>query len=143
VAVRETGKERCVADVLVVEDDAQVRDILTTVLRDEGHRVLVAKDGLEAVDALLIASRPLVVLLDLMMPLLGGDAILHMLAEGDSPLTRHRYVLVTARALMLPPELPPLLKRLEIPVVAKPFDITTILTAVERATERLFAGVRR
>ena len=130
------------ADVLVVEDDTQVRDILTTVLRDEGHKVLVAKDGLEAVDALLIASRPLVVLLDLMMPLLGGDAIIHMLEEGDSPLTRHRYVLVTARALMLPTDLPPLLRRFEISVIAKPFDITTILEAVERASAQLFAGVR-
>jgi CheY-like chemotaxis protein len=131
-----------VADVLVVEDDAQVRDILTTVLRDEGHDVAVAKDGLEAVDALLIADHPQVVLLDLMMPCMGGDAIIRMVEEGHRQLTRHQYVLVTARALMLPSAFSYQLKRLEIPVVAKPFDITTILEAVERATSRLFASAR-
>lgn len=58
--------------VLVVEDDDALRDLLSMVVRDElGARVLAARNGQEAL-ALLRDERPVLVVLDLMMPIVDG-----------------------------------------------------------------------
>jgi len=59
--------------VLVVDDDRDIRDVLTDALEAEGYRVVTAADGQEALDWLRKgAARPCVILLDLMMPRLDG-----------------------------------------------------------------------
>jgi DNA-binding NtrC family response regulator len=60
-----------VADLLVVDDDADVAEQLADVLRDEGHVVRIARDGLHGL-ALLAERLPEAVLLDVEMPLLTG-----------------------------------------------------------------------
>ncbi|HEX6817859.1 MAG TPA: response regulator, partial [Ktedonobacterales bacterium] len=57
--------------ILVVEDDATLRETLVYNLRAEGYTVLTASDGVQAID---IARRqPLaLVLLDLMLPRMDG-----------------------------------------------------------------------
>ncbi|APZ92371.1 response regulator [Fuerstiella marisgermanici] len=57
-----------VTRVLVVEDDAMQRVSLATALRAEGCFVATAADGNEAIDYLLQAMSPDVILLDLVMP---------------------------------------------------------------------------
>jgi two-component system alkaline phosphatase synthesis response regulator PhoP len=56
--------------VLVVDDEKDIVDLLTYNLRKEGYDVLSAYDGLEAISK--AASRPDLIILDLMMPLLDG-----------------------------------------------------------------------
>ena len=58
--------------VLVVEDHADLRDMLTVLLESEGFSVETAKNGAEALKRL-EAGRPSVILLDLMMPVMSGD----------------------------------------------------------------------
>ena len=59
--------------MLVVDDDRDIRDVLTDALEAEGYRVVTAADGQEALDWLRKGiARPCVVLLDLMMPRLDG-----------------------------------------------------------------------
>jgi DNA-binding NtrC family response regulator len=60
-----------VADLLVVDDDADVGDMLADVLRDAGHTVRVARDGSEGLQ-LLEEHLPDAVLLDVEMPMLTG-----------------------------------------------------------------------
>lgn len=57
--------------MLVVDDDAGVRDALGELLALSGHDVRVAGDGLEAVETAL-AARPEVVVLDLGIPGIDG-----------------------------------------------------------------------
>jgi CheY-like chemotaxis protein len=59
--------------LLVVDDDADLREALEEVLRDAGFTVLGAGNGREALDVL-ARTRPLpgLVLLDMMMPVLDG-----------------------------------------------------------------------
>lgn len=59
--------------VLVVDDDRDIRDVLTDALEAEGYRVITASDGQEALDWLRASTvRPCVILLDLMMPRMDG-----------------------------------------------------------------------
>ncbi|HEX2766486.1 MAG TPA: response regulator [Candidatus Limnocylindria bacterium] len=59
--------------VLVVEDDAVLRETLEEVLRDEGHEVRTAAHGQEALD-LMDEWHPELIILDLMMPVMDGFA---------------------------------------------------------------------
>ncbi|MCM1174431.1 MAG: response regulator transcription factor [Blautia sp.] len=61
--------------ILVVDDDVFIGDMLEEVLRKEGYGVLRAYSGSEAV-LLLSSRRPDLVLLDLMLPGLNGEAVL-------------------------------------------------------------------
>jgi CheY-like chemotaxis protein len=59
--------------VLVVEDDADIRETTVEALADHGYDVLSAGNGREALDTLRGASHlPCVILLDLMMPVMNG-----------------------------------------------------------------------
>jgi DNA-binding response OmpR family regulator len=69
--------------VLVVEDDASVRMTLSFVLEDEGFAVLEAEDGEEAL-RLATSERPNVILLDSVMPKLGGPQVLAALKENEA-----------------------------------------------------------
>jgi two-component system response regulator MprA len=69
-----TGEgRRAPVQILVVDDEAAVRDALSRTLRFEGYQVAVANDGLAALE-LLRSLDPDLVLLDVMMPRLDGLA---------------------------------------------------------------------
>ena len=59
-------------EVLVVEDDTDLRESLSQALRDHGFTVTPASNGKQALDLLRAGTRPTVILLDLMMPILNG-----------------------------------------------------------------------
>jgi DNA-binding response OmpR family regulator len=61
--------------VVVVEDDKSVRDLLETVLVSEGFRVRTARDGLEGLLKIRMLQ-PAALLLDIMMPDVGGLRVL-------------------------------------------------------------------
>jgi DNA-binding response OmpR family regulator len=66
--------------VLVVEDDRGVRTLLETVLEAEGFAVESARDGLEGLLKLRM-RQPAALILDIMMPDVGGLRVLDELAE--------------------------------------------------------------
>jgi two-component system, OmpR family, alkaline phosphatase synthesis response regulator PhoP len=81
--------------LLVVEDDAALRDTMMYNLRREGYRVLVASDGVTALE---VARQqpPALVLLDLMLPRLDGLDVCRQLRSR--PETAHTPILMlTAR----------------------------------------------
>jgi DNA-binding response OmpR family regulator len=115
--------------VLVVDDDADIRNILTTVLRRRGLTVDSATDGREAID-LVAANRYAVVLLDLMLPGVDGFAVLHNVRETsiESPV-----VLVVTGA---PSEMTETLDSKTIHgIVRKPFDPDEVASIVAACAE--------
>ena len=69
--------------LLVIEDDRGVRESLARALRFEGYHVETADDGSRGLD-LTRSSRPDALILDVMMPVLGGlDVARALRAEGD------------------------------------------------------------
>jgi len=59
-------------NVLVVEDDVDIREALVGILRDEGYHVDEAANGAEALEHLRGGLMPGLILLDLMMPVMNG-----------------------------------------------------------------------
>jgi CheY-like chemotaxis protein len=68
-----------VAKILVVEDDPALNNAYSIILKHEGHEVIVAFDGKEALDKLK-GFEPDLILLDLLMPVMGG---LEFLQQSD------------------------------------------------------------
>ena len=63
------------AVVLVVDDEFGITDLLEDVLSDEGHRVLAASNGKQALERA-AAERPDLVLTDYMIPVMDGVALI-------------------------------------------------------------------
>ncbi len=64
------------ARILVIDDDAEFRDAVTTLLVDEGFSVGTATDGADALRQLESPPAPDLVLLDLLMPAVDGREFL-------------------------------------------------------------------
>ncbi|MBW8058936.1 MAG: response regulator transcription factor [Solirubrobacterales bacterium] len=78
--------------VLVVEDDAEIADVLRRSLRGEGYEVHTAADGIDALDAA-AGFAPDLVVLDLGLPRLDGVEVCRRLrADSDVPI-----LMLTAR----------------------------------------------
>jgi CheY-like chemotaxis protein len=58
--------------VLIVEDDTDLRETLSQILKDEGYRVWSAEHGRAALECLRDGSKPCLILLDLTMPVMNG-----------------------------------------------------------------------
>jgi CheY-like chemotaxis protein len=58
--------------VLIVEDDADIREVLADVLECEGYSVMQAANGEEALWLLRSEPLPSAIVLDLMMPVMNG-----------------------------------------------------------------------
>ncbi len=82
--------------VLVVEDDPSVRGLLQTLLTAEGYEVSTASDGLAGL-VKIASARPALVLLDLMMPDLGGVRVLEEVRD-DPELASTAFIVVTGKA---------------------------------------------
>jgi CheY-like chemotaxis protein len=63
---------RAAGCVMVVDDDADIRDSIGDILELRGYEVRRAANGREALERLREGPRPCVILLDLMMPVLNG-----------------------------------------------------------------------
>jgi len=70
-----------VAVVLVVDDEFGVANLLEDVLRDEGHRVLTASNGRQALECI-AAERPDLIFTDYMMPVMDAAAMLSTIAAN-------------------------------------------------------------
>jgi len=73
--------------VLLVEDDADIREALTDVLRMEHWTVEPAANGKLALDRLRAGPTPDLMLLDLMMPVMDGFELLEHLRGAPGPTT--------------------------------------------------------
>jgi CheY-like chemotaxis protein len=117
-------------DVLVVEDDTDVRGIFYEYLTEEGYRVRVATDGQEAL-ALLAQALPDVILTDLNMPNVDGWQLLRALAAD--PIWTHIPVAIMTAEENFPPGYT---------VFRKPFRMDAVLRFLKDAcsTEHAAAG---
>ncbi len=116
-----SAKERC--SVLVVEDDASIAEFVVSVLEDEGYAVRATDNGEEAL-ALVGREPPDVILLDLVLPGISGEALLRELRAADA----HMPVILMTAAREAAPGGPVAAEGL----LQKPFELASLLDEVER-----------
>ena len=116
--------------ILVVDDEPDIAELLQTVLEEEGYQVIIAGNGREGL-AQVTASRPDLILCDVMMPLMDGvslcravqaqpdarDIPLVFMSAGRKPLNQDgcRYAAF----------------------IAKPFELTTIIELIASLLQTL------
>lgn len=105
--------------ILVVDDEPDVVELIERTLTPEGFDVILAYDGISALD-LVDAERPDLVLLDIMMPMMSGYEVCEQikanpqtqnipvvcLTSAHTPDARTRSLKVGAAALIVKPFLP-------------------------------------
>jgi DNA-binding response OmpR family regulator len=106
-----------VPSILVVDDDPDIRLLLRLELANEGHQILEAGNGQQALDTI-AAERPDLVVLDMMMPVLDGWGVLDALDPSSSP----PVIVITALATDGDRHVADALERGALDVIAKPFD---------------------
>jgi two-component system, cell cycle response regulator DivK len=120
------------ASILVVEDTADIRDMLTRQLRFAGHDVISAVNGIEGV-ACARAQLPDLIVMDLIMPILNGwEAIKQLKADArcaDLPI-----LAITARALTETREQAQAAGCAAF--ISKPFTMLELFAAVDTLTGR-------
>lgn len=116
--------------VLVVDDEAAIRDLLTFFLTGEGFRVRAAAHGGEALALLRGGVCPAVVLLDLKMPICGGGEVLESLA-ADPGYRDLPVVVISGGAEVAPRLRTSAVHR----ILIKPFDLGELLDAIHAAIE--------
>jgi CheY-like chemotaxis protein len=117
--------------ILIVDDDEDVREIVSIVLEANGYETMAAADGVDALEKLREGAKPALVLLDLRMPRLSGEELMRelrakpalmdipvvvMSADHGATLTAHA---IGARACM-----------------QKPMDIDQLIHTVARLTDQ-------
>jgi CheY-like chemotaxis protein len=109
--------------VLVVEDDPDIREILVAELSSEGFAVVPAEHGEAALRALATDASPAVVVTDLMMPYMDGNALIANLRRIPA-YARVPVIVVTASSVLHVPG--------ATVVFRKPFELSELLRAVSR-----------
>jgi CheY-like chemotaxis protein len=117
------------AEVLVVDDDAAIRNAVVGALELEGYTARAAANGAEAL-TLLVDEPPALIVLDLMMPVMNGWQFLEHCRQGPCQgvpvLVMSAYRQLSAEAAELGVSA----------CIAKPFDLDVLLGAVDRLVRR-------
>ncbi|MFP4484115.1 MAG: sigma-54-dependent transcriptional regulator [Spirochaetaceae bacterium] len=115
--------------ILVVDDEAGIREVLQEILEDEGYDVFTAEDGMEAVNAL--KTEPIdLVILDVWLPQKGGIEVLEEIKETyvDMPvivISGHGSIDVAVKAV----------KMGAFDFLEKPLSLEKVVTLVRNALE--------
>jgi DNA-binding response OmpR family regulator len=120
------------AKILLAEDEKQIADMIAFKLSNGGHQVVRAPDGEEA---LKLAGRELpdLILLDAMMPGLGGFEVLRRL-KGDASLRSIPVIMVTAKGHER--DVLSGLRGGAVDYIVKPFSLKELSVRVELALRR-------
>jgi response regulator RpfG family c-di-GMP phosphodiesterase len=117
-------------DILIVDDDRQVREVLHQIFLTAGYNCRLAQDGREGV-TLFKAIRPPLTVTDLKMPNLGGTELLQQVRQIDPDAA----VIVLTGAADVKTAIDSL-KLGAYDFIMKPVNVDELLIAAERALER-------
>jgi CheY-like chemotaxis protein len=106
--------------VLVVDDEADIRESLRDALGDEGYSVVVASNGKEALQILPELKRPCAIILDVIMPVMSGTELYEAL-QATPALADIPVLMSTSDPSRAPSR---------VPVMKKPINLDRLLTAL-------------
>ena len=81
-----TAPTICSKNVLIVEDDKDIRESMKDALEIEGYNVIIASNGSEGLASLRSTDHTCIIVLDLLMPVMGGREFMDIV-KNDSVLS--------------------------------------------------------
>lgn len=108
--------------ILIVDDDPDIRDLLRCAFEDEGYFVRCAENGRAGLESLRNEARPVVVVLDLLMPVMTGNEM-YAEMQADPVLADIPVIISTSDPQRAPSG---------VVLLTKPVDLRTMLATVER-----------
>jgi len=114
-------------NILIIEDNLEVRENTAEILELAGYKVFTAENGKVGVEVA-IDEKPDLIVCDIMMPVLDGYGVLHLLGKNPDTATIP-FIFLTAKA-----EKSDYQKGMEMGAdgyISKPFDDTELLNAIE------------
>lgn len=115
--------------IICVEDEVEMIDLVTLILTKRGFEVIGAAGGAEGLEAM-AAQKPDLVLLDLMMPEMGGWEVFQQM-KADENLRDVPVIVVTAKATSIDKVLGIHVAKVD-DYITKPFEPDELLASVER-----------
>lgn len=107
--------------ILIVEDDADIRESLRDAFEDRGYQVRCAANGLEGLETLRRYERPCAVVLDLIMPVMSGNDLYDAM-QADPELSHIPVVISTSDPSRAPSG---------VLLLKKPINLRTMLTTLD------------
>jgi CheY-like chemotaxis protein len=124
------------ADILVIDDEEEIRDLMSRVLAREGHHVDVVVHGAAALEALKASSYDLVIC-NIRMPVMDGPTLYARVLDRDKALAG-RFVFCTGD--IVSPDVRSFLLSINQPVLIKPFSIANLRETVHSSLIQLAGG---
>ena len=118
--------------VLVIDDDVPIRTLFQALLTREGYDVEQAQDGQDGRSRLAAEDGYSAIILDLMMPNLGGLELLDQLAESN-PNVLKKIIVATGAGRSVLEQVD---TRKIHALIRKPFDIDVMISAVLTCGEK-------
>jgi CRP/FNR family cyclic AMP-dependent transcriptional regulator len=119
--------------ILLIEDNADIRDNTAEILEMANYQVITASDGMQGVQ-MAFEHKPDLIICDITMPILDGYGVLHMLHKRNA-LQSTPFIFLTARA-----ERADMRKGMEMGAddfITKPFDAMELLQAIESRIKKV------
>lgn len=119
-------------NILVVDDDVDIRDVIAYALTDEGYNIIQAGNGEEALDFLLSEEHKTLpigcIVLDLMMPRMSGEEFIRTIRKNYLSLSKIPIVVITAQGSGIASETLQGTKKIH-----KPMELEELFSAVAEA----------
>lgn len=113
--------------IFIIEDDQAIRESLYELLTFEGYPVLLAENGLKALEALSsLPKSPALILVDLSMPVMNGNTFLVEFKKQFPQWSSTPVIIMTAAGSKMVPA-----DRNAQMVLKKPLDIDQLMCAIE------------
>lgn len=119
--------------VLIVEDDIDIRELISFFMEKEGYEVLEAGDGMTGLK-LAKTYHPHIIILDLMLPHLDGKSMAQMIKKSEEKYGNPKIIMLTAKT-----DIEDVLSGLELGAddyMKKPFDPRELVLRVKKLLNR-------
>ena len=115
--------------ILIVDDEEEIRKMLTTLLQTSNYRTLAVPSAEEALLAL--SNNPIeLIILDLLLPTMNGFQLANILRQNNA---WHSLPVIAITGLSLEDEQKNILDQYNVPVLSKPFQPEELTDSIEKS----------
>lgn len=124
--------------ILWIDDEKEIVDTMSEVMRGEGYEVDGANDGVEGLEKIRF-NHPDLIVLDMNMPKMSGMEVYHKIYNADKKKPLFPVLAVTARG-----DLEELFRELNVSgYMTKPFDMTALIDEIHLIMEKIYGASPR